>query len=188
MSLEIHYLISKTYVISPLTPALSPLRGEGEFFAVDSPCFATKSGSRVQCANCISGKSLPVERRGDCIRPMRGLPGIGRAIPSSAVKEGGGQCPSGFDIEGVTVRVLRTGSRFEPANLIASVCLGILKISVSVLSQFPLLSTRRGAGVRSEITQIVENQLPFLRSMVSASIAPTLRSCSGANVAESFSN
>jgi hypothetical protein len=51
MNLEIDFSISETYATSPLTPALSPSRGEGEFSAVGSLCFATKPSSGVQCAN-----------------------------------------------------------------------------------------------------------------------------------------
>jgi hypothetical protein len=57
MNLKIENLFSKIYVISLLTPALSPLRGEGELSAVGWSCFATKLGSRVQYANMVSGNS-----------------------------------------------------------------------------------------------------------------------------------
>ena len=54
------HLLSTTDVISPLTPALSPLKGEGELCAVFWQCFVTQIGSRDQCANFVSRKSLPM--------------------------------------------------------------------------------------------------------------------------------
>jgi hypothetical protein len=45
------FRVGQSDVISPLTPALSPLRGEGEYFAGDWRCFTILAGSWEQGAN-----------------------------------------------------------------------------------------------------------------------------------------
>lgn len=51
------YLVSETHVLSPLTPALSPLRGEGELSAIGRPCSAIQSGAWSQCIRKNEGRS-----------------------------------------------------------------------------------------------------------------------------------